>query len=154
MEEVTVRLATVADVPVLVQMRAAFLAEVMEANPADPALLEALEKYFSTAVPAGEFVAYLAVAEGQVVGTSGLVYHRHPPSPRNLTACEAYVMNMYTLPAWRGRGIAATLLDHLLVLAREHGCSRVALHAMAKATPLYQRAGFKPVHGEMRVELH
>src|SRR5436309_435460 len=99
MDDSVIRLATADDVESLVALRMAFLAEVSEADPADAALLTALRRYFATVVPAGEFVAAIAEHDGQVVASSGLVYHCHPPSPANMAGCEAYVMNMYTVPA-------------------------------------------------------
>jgi GNAT superfamily N-acetyltransferase len=145
------RLATADDVASLVRLRAAFLAEVAEADAADPALLDALRQYFAAALPAGEFVALLAEAGGEIVATGGLVFHRHAPSHHNLSGCEGYVLNMYTLPAWRGRGIATAILRKLLVVASERGCPRVSLHARPQARPIYARAGFVPVETEMRL---
>lgn len=100
------RRAVVADVDALAQFRAAFLAEVRGVSAADTNLLSALRRYFSAAVPTSEFIAYLAESDGQIIATSGLVFHQHPPSPRNLSGREAYIMNMYTLPTWREIGRA------------------------------------------------
>jgi len=63
------------------------------------------------------------------------------------------MMNMYTLPAWRGRGIATALLRHLIQLARQTNCSRVSLHATPKAVPVYARLDFKSADAEMRLAL-
>jgi GNAT superfamily N-acetyltransferase len=147
------RLATAEDAASLARLRAAFLAEVAQADAADPALLDALRRYFAAALPAGEFVAYLAEAGGEIVATSGLVFHRHAPSHHNHSGCEGYILNMYTLPAWRGRGIATTLLRKLLDVASERGCPRVSLHARPQGRPIYVKAGFVAVETEMRLAL-
>ena len=98
-------------------------------------------------------MGYVAVANGQIVATSGLVIHRHPPSPSNLSGLTAYVMNMYTLPAWRGRGIATTLVDKLIELAKGKNCRRISLHATPMGRPVYARAGFVPAEAEMQLDL-
>ena len=147
------RLATINDVEALVALRTAFLKEVFKEAFAEPSLKTALASYFGRALPAGEFVAYLAEADGSIVGTSGLVYYRHPPSPKNVQGCEGYVMNMYTLPDWRGRGIATTLLGKLIEHARQNNCCRVSLHAVPEAQSLYLKIGFAPTGGEMRLDL-
>ena len=49
---------------------------------------------------------------------------------------------MAVLPAWRGRGIGAALLDRLLRICRTQGVERVSLSAQVAAIPFYQRAGF------------
>jgi GNAT superfamily N-acetyltransferase len=153
-DPVPIRAATVADVETLAALRAAFLAEVSGADPTDPRLLDALRRYFRVAVPAGEFVAHIAeTAETAplAVATGGLVFHRHAPSAKSLDGLEGYVMNMYTAPAWRGRGIAGRLLQLLLANARRRGCARVSLHAVPPARPLYAQAGFAAVDSEMRL---
>ena len=153
MEVPATRLATATDVHSLDALRMAFLAEVSGADPADAALLAALRRYFAAAVPAGEFVAAVADHGGRVVASIGLAYHRLPPSPTNPAGCEPYVMNMYTLPAWRGRGPATALLGRSADVARGGGCCRVCPHTLPLARSVYARAGFVPGDGEMRLDL-
>jgi GNAT superfamily N-acetyltransferase len=153
MEDVSYRHATTADVKILVEMRAAFLAETTGANAADPALLAALDRYFSRAIPSAEFVAFLGVAADRAIATSGMVYRRQPPSAKNLEGLEAYVLNMYVLPPWRGRGIASALLEKLIATARQANCRRVSLHTFPNAAPIYARAGFVSAPDLMQLEL-
>jgi len=152
MTQFTIRRADNADIPLLVRMRADFLAEVSSADAHAPALLEALTSYFTSAVPAGEFVALLAEAEGRVVAVAGMVLQRIAPSAKNLSGREGYIMNVYTLPPWRGTGIAADLLRKLVELARQSKCRRVRLHAVEKAVGLYAREGFQTVGNEMEID--
>jgi GNAT superfamily N-acetyltransferase len=151
MDEPVYRLAASDDVNVLVKLRAAFLAEVSGASSSDPTLLAALTSYFHRALPSDEFVGYLAQMDDQIVATSGLVYHRHPPSPANIQGCEAYVMNVYTLPTWRGRGIATALLRLIIDHARQNNCCRATLHALPQARSIYGKAGFEAIDSEMRL---
>jgi GNAT superfamily N-acetyltransferase len=153
MESVEFRLATAGDLESLVALRAEFLAELTGCDPDDPTLLTAMSRYFSATIPTGDFIAYLAVADGRVVATSGLIIHQHPPSARNQEGREAYVMNMYTVPAWRGRGLASSLLQRVLSAARQANCGRVILHATKRAAPIYLNAGFEAVESEMRHDL-
>jgi GNAT superfamily N-acetyltransferase len=62
-------------------------------------------------------------------------------------------MNMYTLPAWRGRGVATTLLTHVISYVRTTPCDRIWLHATAQGRPLYEKAGFAATHEEMEMLL-
>ena len=117
MQNVTYHRAESTDIPVLVELRVAFLAEVAGADPNDADLAKALTEYFSASLPSGEFIAYVAEVQNRVVASSGLIFHKHPPSAKNPSGLEAYIMNMYTAPAWRGRGIASALLQELVVIA-------------------------------------
>ena len=149
MAEITIKLATIGDVPALIELRTAFLAEAMGDNPGAPGLIEALSQYFLGTLPSGEFVAFLALAGDRPIAASGLVFRRLPPISQNLSGMEGYIMNMYTAPEWRGRGIASTLLKELLAVARQANCHRIRLHSFPQAAPVYLRMGFVPVAGEM-----
>jgi GNAT superfamily N-acetyltransferase len=160
MADVDYRLATVKDLESLVTLRCAFLTEA-SGNQEASGLRGTIKEYFDRLMPRGEFVSFVAVAKeakggvqaGEIVATSGMVFHLHPPEPENVSGKEAYVMNMYTRPAWRGRGIAAELVKLLKNYAKEKGCGRITLHTMPLARELYARAGFKPAE-EMRCELN
>lgn len=57
--------------------------------------------------------------------------------------------SMRTLPAYRGRGVGARVVEHLLADARARGVARVSLETgsmefFAPARALYARAGFRP----------
>jgi GNAT superfamily N-acetyltransferase len=147
------RRATLEDVGRLVELRLAFLAEISGALESDAVLRASLVEYFSRMIPSEEFIGFVAVADGAIVATGGLVFHRHPPSNRNPTGREAYVMNMYTDPAWRRRGIASRLLQLLIDYARQNDCGRISMHALPKGRSIYMNAGFVPIETEMRLEL-
>lgn len=66
---------------------------------------------------------------------------------KDLGAGHGEIKSMRTVPSLRGRGVAATMLEHLLVVARERGWSRISLEtgsqdAFAPARRLYARHGF------------
>jgi ribosomal protein S18 acetylase RimI-like enzyme len=142
------------DVDPLVNLRLAFLAEVSAATGSDPVLRDSLTEYFSKMIPSNEFIGFLAVADSTIIATSGLVFHRHPPSNRNPTGREAYIMNMYTLPEYRRRGIATRLLQMLIDHARQNDCGKISMHALPKGRSIYVNAGFVPIETEMRLNLY
>jgi ribosomal protein S18 acetylase RimI-like enzyme len=147
------RRAKIEDVTALVALRRAFLEEISGTKVSEPKIVESLAGYFSDGITSGQFVAFLTQAHSQVIASSGLVIHRHPPSVNNPTGREAYIMNMYTVPEYRRRGIATKLLDMLVDHARENGCGKVSLHAMEKGGAIYSRAGFEKIETEMRLRL-
>jgi predicted GNAT family N-acyltransferase len=46
---------------------------------------------------------------------------------------------------WRGRGVGARLVEHLIAIARERGDGKVVLNAQTHAMPFYARFGFEAV---------
>lgn len=144
--------ATGSHVPQLVELRVEFLA-LIDGEPRDRAsLAEALRVYFEKNLASGEHVAAIAVEGDRVVGVAGLVYHRYPPSGDNLGGVRGHILNVYTVPTHRRRGIATRLMEMLIEYARTHGCQRVTLHAVAEARGIYARLGFRAVDSEMRLE--
>lgn len=121
--------------------------------PEQPRLEQALREYFAEAIPSGAFLAQLACVNEEIVACSGMVIDRHPPSRFNIDGRIAYIMNMYTLPEHRGRGIATTLLSRLIDEARTMGMTQVVLHGMPQGRGIYTKAGFIACNSEMRLTL-
>jgi ribosomal protein S18 acetylase RimI-like enzyme len=153
---VTIRQATVDDIPDLVRLRR-MMFESMGFD--DPAKLDAGDAaaadYFAKAIPSGEFLGWLAVTpEGEAVSTSGLVIDQHPPGPGNLSGKTGYIMNVVTHPAYRRRGLARRLVQAALASLNERGdIQRAELHATDMGRPLYEDLGFL-AHTGMRLEMH
>ena len=120
----------------------------------DPALLDQVaqvnSRYFATALPGGEFRAWLAEADGEIVASGGLVIHAIPPTAYNLAGREGYIMNMYTQPEWRRQGIGAAILRAILDYLQAQDVPLVSLHATPDGHRLYARYGFEPTN-EMRL---
>jgi ribosomal-protein-alanine N-acetyltransferase len=58
---------------------------------------------------------------------------------------ELHINNLAVLPSWRRRGVARTLLDHVLRAGRAEGATRATLEVRASNAPaiaLYEGAGF------------
>lgn len=68
---------------------------------------------------------------------------------QRLAPDHAEVKSMHTVAAARGQGIGRRMLEHLIAVAREAGCTRVSLETgsmveFAPARALYASAGFEP----------
>ena len=139
-----VREAKAADIPALVRLRMALFCELGELDEplADGALWQATEAYFSAAARDGSARSWLVEVDGEAVACGTLALFVRPPYPGNLAGREAYLLNMYTLPAWRKRGMASALLDVMAAYAREQRLGKLWLHASEEGRPLYERLGF------------
>ena len=154
-----IRLATLDDIPLLVRLRTEFLEELRaQAHPGVlPGRLSAANlepstaEYYARAMPVGQFVAWLAVAEGEAVGTAGIFYFERPPMEKPGGLLEGRIVNVYTRPAWRGRGLGTELTQCAVEHARARGARRVRLGASEGGRRIYQRLGFTPVSAEMEL---
>jgi GNAT superfamily N-acetyltransferase len=142
--EVTYRRATVEDIDVLVDYRLHFLAEHFGSSDAGDvdSLKKELRNYFLEEMPKGSFIAWLAVIDDKAVATSGMVIWRIPPNNSVKNGKQGYILNMYTLPEARGRGVCTALIEKLIVEAKAFGLSRLHLHASKMGEPIYRKRGF------------
>ncbi|MBQ7695105.1 MAG: GNAT family N-acetyltransferase [Lentisphaeria bacterium] len=149
------RRAVPADAPLLAALRLDMRRERETAPP--PADMEAFANevaaYFRAALADGSFAGIIAEEGGEAAGTGGICFHHHPPSyavPNGRTAC---LLNMYTVPKFRGRGVASGILRKLREIAVEAGCCKMTLNASAAGKPLYVKFGFTEVANEMELVL-
>ncbi|BAZ48650.1 hypothetical protein NIES4103_12590 [Nostoc sp. NIES-4103] len=147
------RRANLADLEALVNLRLELLREVDDIqNDTDTgAIAQAIRKYLLDKMPQGEFLAWVAEVENQIVATSGLVLFTRPPYNGNFLGLEAYVMNVYTLPIWRGQGIATALLREIISFVKQTEAKRIWLHASKDGKPLYEKLGFVSTTKEMEI---
>ncbi|MDY7077269.1 MAG: GNAT family N-acetyltransferase [Chloroflexota bacterium] len=144
-EGVTIRQATVADIPDLVRLRRTMF-EAMGFD--DPAQLDAADAavsaYFAEAIPAGRFHGWLAVTSStdEAVSSGGVVIDQHPPGPTNRSGQIGYIMNVVTIPRYRRRGIARRIMQVMLKWLAEQDIQYVTLHTTEVGRPLYEELGF------------
>ena len=140
----TVRRATAADIPALVELRVAFDRELAGDVPVEPAAEHRarIDAYLRSHVPDGGFRVWVADGGGHVVGMAGLVVIDRPPHPRSRRAPEAMVFNVMTDPAWRRRGVATAMLEAVIADGRALGCRRLVLRTSDDGMRLYAGLGF------------
>jgi GNAT superfamily N-acetyltransferase len=152
--ETTIRTANIGDLTCLVLHRRAMFEEM---GYRDAVVLNEVEKssrdYFSEALRLGTYKAWLAEdANGRIAGGGGIVIAAWPGYPGETHAKRAWILNMYTEPAARHRGVAKQLLQVMLEWCRNNGFRTVSLHASHAGRPLYESVGFQATN-EMRLAL-
>lgn len=139
-----IRQATPVDIDLLVSLRLDFLREEFGDPTIDgmiPGLRERLEAYFRKALGEG-FFAWVAEIDGRAVSSVYCVLDEHPASPASPTGRVATLLNVYTDPPFRRRGIATRLLEAAVREAAQRGADRVDLSATSAGRPLYEKMGF------------
>ena len=108
-------------------------------------------EYYQNSLKNGTHLAYLIFDEETFVGAGGISYFQVMPTYHNPTGKKAYIMNMYTNPDYRRRGIAFKTLDLLVTDAKEKGITAISLEATDMGRPLYEKYGFIKMNNEMEL---
>jgi len=101
----------------------------------------------------GEYVGWLALpndSPDQIVGGAGVQRRRTLPHPvgephGEITIADgrhAIVINVFTEPEWRRRGVAKLLMNEIIAWARRERLDRLVLHASDEGRALYDQMGF------------
>lgn len=109
--------------------------------------------YYENALADETHTALLVFDHDRFIGTGGISYYRVMPTYHNPTGRKGYIMNMYTRPEYRRKGIAFHTLDLLVQDAREKGVAFISLEATESGRPLYEKYGFSDMKDEMELVL-
>lgn len=145
--------ATPDDLELLTSTRVEVLRAANLLSPdADMAEIEAASRaYYQSALADGSHTAYLVFDGDLWVGAGGVSYYQIMPTYHNPTGWKAYLMNIYTRPDYRRRGLARRTLDLLIEDAYARGITAVSLDATAMGKPLYVSRGFISMPMEMEL---
>ncbi len=145
--------ATIADLEILTETRIEVLRAANQLSD-DIDMTEIREQsfiYYKKAIADGTHLAYLIFDEEKFVGTGGISYFQVMPTYHNPTGRKAYIMNMYTKPAYRRQGIAFKTLDLLVADAKTKGITAISLESTNMGRPLYEKYGFVKMNEEMEL---
>jgi len=105
------------------------------------------------AIPAGEWTGWIAEDGHGVLGGGAALLRVQPPGPDCPAGGEsAYLLNFYTEPRARRRGVATALVRACLAWCGSRGVARVSLHASAAGRHVYERLGFGPARNRHDLE--
>lgn len=110
-------------------------------------------EYYEKALADETHTALLVFDRDQFIGAGGISYYRVMPTYHNPTGRKGYIMNMYTRPEYRRKGIAFHTLGLLVQDARKKGIISVSLEATAAGRLLYEKYGFSEMKDEMELIL-
>jgi Acetyltransferases len=150
---IAIREGSTADIPEIARQRRR-MCEDMNYSDADvlSAMVTATADYLRKAIPEGSFRSWLACDNGRVVAGGAVVISPWPAHAYDLECRRATILNVYTEPEYRRRGIARQIMEIIIAWCKQEGFARVSLHASEHGRPLYESLGFEDSN-EMRLDL-
>lgn len=135
------RLATTDDMELLIDLRKRLLVEEGQTVSSD--IDEELRNFFEKQLNSGQFVQWIIEEDKNVLATGGIQFISFPPSYSNSTGIRGYILNMYTTPESRGRGLAKQLVERIFKEAQGRNVHHIFLISSPMGKPLYKKLGFK-----------
>lgn len=157
-----IRLATTSDAAIIGWHRARMWQDMGDV-PSD--LFESLRAkagaYLAGALASGDYIGWLATpadAPETVIAGAGIYLRKAMPHPLKRGGTTVgiaegrlgTVLNVYTEPEWRQRGVASLLMQRVIRWSRDEGLDGLTLHAANAGRALYEKLGFVGTN-EMRL---
>lgn len=152
---VTIRLAVVSDAELIAEQRRKMFVDSGQADA--PTMTRMVKNFVDWARPRledGRYLGWLMEDDGRVVAGAGMWLMDFPPHYMDAEPVRAYLLNFYTEPEYRGRGIAGKMLKTATSEAARRGIKVVSLHASKFGRPIYERNGFEGTNEMMLRELY
>jgi len=150
---ITIRETSLADIPEILRQRCRMYEDMgQKDSDALSAMAKLSADYLSRAMADGSFRAWLACDGDRVVSGGAMIITAWLAHPYDLECRRATILNVYTDPEYRLRGIARKIMQTMIDWCKREGFARVTLHASDDGRHLYESLGFE-TSNEMRLKL-
>ena len=145
--------ADISQIGTLIKWRKTVLSEVFSTPESElpEALIEQNRLYFEREIPKGGNLTCFVYYKDEIIGCGSVCLYDEMPSPDNLFGKCAYLMNIYTVPEYRGRGVGSAVVGWLVGGAKERGYFKIYLETSDAGKPLYKKLGFEDMRGLMKL---
>jgi predicted acetyltransferase len=149
MNTITYHKAGIDDVSNIVDNRILFALELSGPNSEAVvhALRQGLSAYFLKATLNNSCISFIAKVDNEVAGIGSVHVREMPGNFKNPSGKWGYIMNMYTVPNHRRKGICKGILNHLVEEGKKIGITAFELHATTEGEMVYKQTGFS-IHNE------
>lgn len=148
-----IRSATLDDFLIIVKHRRAMFEAMGTYDPSGFDIMDAnFAQWVQDHIVQNKYVGWFCTDTDEVVAGAGLWLIDWPPHPLDSSGVRGHILNVYTDPAYRRRGIARRLMNTMLEWCRERNIKTIGLHASDEGRALYESLGFTATN-EMRLNL-
>lgn len=150
--DITIREAAPSESAIILHHRRSMFRDMGEGSVEElDRMVKVAGPWLAQALSDGSYRHWLALdRSGRVAGGGGVLLCPWPPSPEYLCTQRAVILNVYTEPEFRKRGIARQIMQTTLAWVKQQGFRAVNLHASPEGRPLYEKLGFEATN-EMRL---
>ncbi len=153
-EHFQIREATTDDIKIVMHHRRSMFFDMGYRDEAALAAMVATsEPFFLKGLSMGSYRGwFVEEPAGKVIAGGGIIILDYHSSPLDPLAKRPVIVNMFTEPEFRRRGLARKLMNIMIDWCKKEGFGTVLLHASDEGRPLYESLGFEQTN-EMRLKL-
>jgi len=144
LEETTFRKLNKNDKELFCKLRMAFLSNSLKnSNETEKRQIEHnIGSYFDNHIHKGDFIGMIGEYRGNTVSTAYLIITERPAHPKFMNGKTGTLLNVYTYPEYRKRGIARKLIEEIIKEVKSMGIGFIDLKATEAGYNLYKEMGF------------
>ena len=137
-QNVIIRPATADDIPEILQQRQRMYEDMGHGEAEALArMVFTTRQYLLESIPAGSFRGWFAIIENKIVAGGAVILIPWPSHTYDGECRRANILNVYTYPEFRRKGIARQLMKFMIEWCRDQGLAMVYLHASKDGRALY-----------------
>lgn len=111
--------------------------------------VEAYTTWVASRIERSTYLGYVAEVEGDIVAGAGATLLDWGPTRGDPNGLRARIVNVFTHPAWRNRGVATALVRAVMAACSDRGVATYSLASTSEGAALYGSLGFVPYPEEM-----
>jgi ribosomal protein S18 acetylase RimI-like enzyme len=101
-----------------------------------------LNSYFDGHIQKNDFIGIIGEYEQNIVSVAYLVISDMPANPNWLNGKSGTLLNVYTYPKYRNKGIATELIKEIIKEAKKLNIKSIDLSATKAGINIYKKLGF------------
>lgn len=113
--------------------------------------LEIATKEFYSSHIDNDFMCWGIESGNEIVAIASLCVFTRIPYAANISGKEGYLLNIYTTPTFRKKGLATSLIKTIIDYSRNNGIKRLWLSSSEQGRNIYELCGFRGKTNEMEL---
>ena len=147
-----IRKAGFEDLDMLVDNRLEFVTSIRKIENIEQ-LRQDTKNYLSKHLNGDSLLYYICLDDNKIVSSCLLCIYDTIPTPSSLNGRRGLLLNVYTIEAYRRRGLASKVITQTIAEAKKREVSKIQLDYTDDGYPLYKSLGFKKLEREMELKL-
>ena len=144
-QDYQLRQVLIADAATIARQRSLMFLDMGELSSQDfEAFCRVCESWIADLLDTGKYIGWFFENQSIPVAGGGIMLLDRLPAPGCYRGgCWAHVINIYTAPEHRRRGLARQMILHIIDWCRQNEIDRLTLGASKQGRPLYESLGFE-----------